>query len=51
MMTDSQYADHQKKAADFSLTIIGKREECGCEQCDEMRQYYEMMLRVVMARS
>jgi hypothetical protein len=50
-MTDQQYAEHQRKAADFSLAIIGQKEECGCEQCEEMRQYYEGMLQVYMARS
>jgi hypothetical protein len=51
MMTDAEYAEHQRKAADFSMTIIGKKEDCGCEKCEEMRQYYEMMLQVYMARS
>jgi len=51
LMTDAEYAEHQRKAADFSLTIIGKKEGCGCERCEEMNEYYEGMMRVIMARS
>jgi hypothetical protein len=51
MMTDAQYADHDRKAAEFSTMMIGSKEGCGCEQCEEMRQYYEGMLRAYMARS
>jgi hypothetical protein len=51
MMSDSEYADHQCKAAEFSQMMIGQKEACGCERCDEMRQYYEGMARVYMARS
>ena len=50
MMSDAEYAEHQRKAADFSLTIIGLKEDCGCDQCEEMREYYEMKFRVLMAR-
>jgi len=51
MMNDAQYADHQRKAAEFSQMMVGQNEACGCERCEEMRQYYEGMLRAYMARS
>jgi len=51
MMTDSEYAEHQRRAAEFSLLITGQKEACGCEGCEEMGQYYEAMVRVLLARS
>jgi len=50
-MTDSEYAEHQRKAAEFSLTMIGKKEACGCEKCEEMNEYYALKLQMIMARS
>jgi len=51
MLTDSEYAEHQRRAAEFSTLILGQKELCGCEACEEARAYYEAMARVYLARS
>jgi hypothetical protein len=51
MMTDHEYAEHQRRAAEFSLAVIGKKEGCGCADCEEKDEYYALALQMVMARS
>jgi hypothetical protein len=51
MMSDEEYTEHQRIASGFSSLILGTREVCGCEQCEEKDAYIAMQFQMIFARS
>ena len=50
MLTYEEYKRHQERASQFSLVILGVKELCKCEKCQDYELYWRLKANAVLAR-